>query len=47
MEFPIAEWRRRDHVISEGQYAFPFEIELPDWLPASMGVAENQNAMLM
>ena len=47
MEFPIAEWTNTTHEIQPGQYAFPFEIELPDWLPASTGVAENQNAMLM
>ena len=47
MEFPIAEWRTQNYEIQPGQYAFPFEIELPDWLPASIGVAENANAMLM
>ena len=47
MEFPIAEWNSETHEIQGGQYAFPFEIELPDWLPASIGCAENNNAVLM
>ena len=34
-------------MIEHGQYAFPFEIELPDWLPASTGVVENKDAIMM
>ena len=30
-----------------GQYCFPFEIELPDWLPASLYTAENFHSILM
>ena len=47
MDFPIAEWQNEDFVIQPGQYAFPFEIELPDWLPASIGVVENKDAIMM
>ena len=41
MHFPIAEWQKKLNIIEPGQYAFPFEIELPDWLPVSAGIAEN------
>lgn len=47
MHFPIAEWQKNGNFIEPGQYAFPFEIELPDWLPVSAGIAENQHGILM
>ena len=30
-----------------GQYAFPFEIELPDWLPTTIALAETEHSILM
>ena len=46
MKFPIAEWQE-GHRIETGQYAFPFEIQLPEWLPASIGVTENEHVIMM
>ena len=34
-------------MIEVGQYAFPFEIELPDWLPATSALADNEHSVLM
>ena len=45
-EHPIAVWRD-GHLMGEGQYAFPFEIELPDWLPASISIAEPEHSIFM
>lgn len=45
-KFPIAKWTEGNR-IQVGQYAFPFEINLPDWLPASLGLVENEKAILM
>ena len=44
--FPIAEWRD-DKKIKVGKYAFPFEIVLPEWLPASLCVAEPDYSIYM
>ena len=41
MKFTIAKWTLGNS-IEIGQYAFPFEIDLPDWLPASLGVFGNE-----
>ena len=30
-----------------GQYVFPFEIELPPWLPASLYMADSENNAIM
>ena len=38
MPLLIAKWTK-GNVIEAGQYCFPFEIDLPDWLPASLIVA--------
>ena len=46
MQFAIAKWTG-NHTIEKGQYSFPFAIDLPDWLPASLGILENEQAIAM
>ena len=45
IDFLIAKWEQ-GHKLEAGQYAFPFEIELPEWLPESFGMIQNQNATI-
>ena len=39
--FPIAMWSE-GHTAQVGKYVFPFDIELPDWLPASLCLFDHE-----
>ena len=45
MSIEIAKWNQIDG-IKVGHYCFPFEIEMPDWLPASLIIAESKFSLI-
>ena len=45
-EMEIAVWKNNAS-IKKGDYVFPFSFQLPDWLPASISVAEPKNSIFM
>ena len=47
LTFPIAEWTIEQPSPSEGTFQIPFRIDLPEWLPASMALAENIGNIMM
>ena len=42
----IAEWQD-GHAMEEGQYSFPFEFDLPEWLPSSVTTADPDGNIFM
>ncbi len=47
LTFPIAEWTTSQQGPREGVSRIPFSIDLPEWLPASMALAEDIGNIVM